>query len=259
MIPKNSVTIFYYHILMLIVFMSQDTPVYRSFCSEEPVLFCVYISLLFIALGSYSECFRDPGKEISTEDNGMPYCNICQGHTPVRGSHCSKCNQCISRRHFHCDWIHTCVGRNNSLSFLGFISSEALFLGLALFLSIRSILSVDLLSVWNYRHVLVLIILPATVYGFLQSSIYLVQFTHIIISNAVVLESKGIFGFQYVTFLKRNLNVYELAMLDNIHEFLFMGSENTKWVLPDTDKAKAYKKEIELHHYQKIDEANLPL
>lgn len=55
---------------------------------------------------------------IPDEDNDV---NPRKLPKPIRGHHCSLCQECVMNMDHHCPWINNCVGMNNHWWFLLFI------------------------------------------------------------------------------------------------------------------------------------------
>ena len=51
---------------------------------------------------------------------GGPPCQLCglERGGEHRGYHCAVCGRCVALRDHHCEWVGTCIGRNNTLTFI---------------------------------------------------------------------------------------------------------------------------------------------
>ena len=49
-------------------------------------------------------------------------CPDCMVIRTPRSRHCSTCNHCVERFDHHCPWINNCVGVNNHVYFMIFLS-----------------------------------------------------------------------------------------------------------------------------------------
>ena len=54
-----------------------------------------------------------------TKDN---QCSTCKFVKPARSKHCKYCDHCVEKFDHHCIWINNCVGANNHIDFLHFLT-----------------------------------------------------------------------------------------------------------------------------------------
>ncbi|EGD81818.1 hypothetical protein PTSG_11889 [Salpingoeca rosetta] len=53
----------------------------------------------------------------------LTYCHICEGYKAPRSHHCRQCGRCVKVLDHHCPWINSCVGNDNKVYFLLFVTS----------------------------------------------------------------------------------------------------------------------------------------
>ena len=53
--------------------------------------------------------------------DGWKFCSVCESNSPVRASHCKKCDVCVLKRSHHCLFAGRCVGYKNCRFFVALL------------------------------------------------------------------------------------------------------------------------------------------
>lgn len=92
---------------------------------------CHWITALInpgIPFGKYKEI------DLSNKNTPLPlnirYCHECQivMMLDLDTSHCPECDICCEGLDHHCQWVGKCVGKNNLISFYGFVSGTLIII-----------------------------------------------------------------------------------------------------------------------------------
>mmetsp|Transcript_53166 Transcript_53166/g.123777 ORF Transcript_53166/g.123777 Transcript_53166/m.123777 type:complete len:243 (-) Transcript_53166:200-928(-) len=54
----------------------------------------------------------------------LRWCSHCRLHQPLRTKHCRDCERCVRTHDHHCPWVGTCVGENNRVIFMWFLTFQ---------------------------------------------------------------------------------------------------------------------------------------
>lgn len=91
---------------------------------------------------------HDPGTPVaSSNGHGGPelrWCNRCRVYQPIRSKHCRDCGRCVRTHDHHCPWVGNCVGENNRVLFLWYLSLQFAELVYFFFEGVRGIEIMDL-------------------------------------------------------------------------------------------------------------------
>jgi hypothetical protein len=228
--PRIAVQIFYG--LPLLIFIFQSTYVAKSFHSDVPLLFYLFVC---VGLGSLSLVHRAFDKHrlsrwesTDSRDDKLPYCQTCSQQILARGFHCQRCGSCVQRQYGHVELTNTCLGHYSVMNVLMGLGTSIIYFLYILFDIICAIFRPD--TLWSYltsRILLICLLLPA-LYGLIQVSIFLTQYLYLVATNGIILESKKWLCFEYFVCQDPQRNPYDRGFLDNWGEVTGAG-ESAAW------------------------------
>jgi len=68
-------------------------------------------------------------EDLAEQDDGLPFCTLCDVPVHARSKHCRACNKCIHVFDHHCMWLNNCIGASNYRAFFAAIVSVAAMIG----------------------------------------------------------------------------------------------------------------------------------
>jgi len=93
--------------------------------------------LILIPLSQWSTILKSPSqsdlddeikmmslkKSITNIDmkNFLKDCQFCKKPKFIRSSHCTTCGICVLRRDHHCPWVGSCIGYQNTRTFINWV------------------------------------------------------------------------------------------------------------------------------------------
>lgn len=228
--------------MFLDYFFTKDTYFFRSFYSQTPFYYYVFIMTYMTMLRFFVKSCSSPGFATKNDDlddlnSDKFFCKHCQIYAPIRASHCHNCKKCILRRDHHCPWTHICVGRDNHVYFFFFSFFE--------FFS-QTVPTVDLyynfiryiLSASHYEFAVILpyvIIIMVATYGS-QMSFRLASYNFkTIYYNLTTWERARRSQISYLKYLPDGYSPFNKGIVGNIIEFFTMKEKKMKWEIPPAD------------------------
>lgn len=84
---------------------------------------------------------RKIGREYESHNHVMR-CSLCASYVAKHTKHCGSCNRCCDQFDHHCNWLNTCVGKANYLTFFLLIVvtwiSVAFYMSLSIYVVVVS-------------------------------------------------------------------------------------------------------------------------
>ena len=191
----------YYHILIYLILLIQDTKTRKSYLSENNTFFYFVVSLIFINLTNLSGVFisSEFNKEKDDFDDDYEFYSLdMKVNVPIFTFYCCDCKKLIKRRYFHSYFLDTCIGINNFLFFFYFLGSSLICILVFLYDICSSVLTIEMKLNWIESHVLLLILVFPLTFFLIQISILFVQSLMIIFINGYAIQMKRKFGLEYL-------------------------------------------------------------
>ena len=212
------------HLLPIYILLIQNTNIRISFFSDFPWYSWLVISLGMLGFTMFSSSMKVipvKGKpELDHTIGILPYCSKCEEFVYPRTWHCDKCGCCVPRHVVHMLATDSCIGLHELL----FVTSGCTFTTIYFVFVLWEISS----SLYLHSHtiieefaghiLLVLLLIPSLLM-FIQMAIYTIGFIRVILSNGIVLESKWWWIFEVFTVQDSSRNPYNAGLFQNIGEF----------------------------------------
>jgi hypothetical protein len=211
------------HILPLWILVVQSTWVSSSFQSDLPLLFYLVAATAGAACGMTSNAFRvRPVTTKPTADSTigiLPVCSVCRLYVFPRTFHCTICGCCLEDQIGHITLSGTCVSRRSShLVFCG-VWTSWLYDTYLLIETLAAFFRVEPLWPYVYGRTLLLLQLPLIAWVWIQLAIFSFQFVHIVFTNAIILKSNHVLGFETFLLQDRKRNPYNAGFWANFDDF----------------------------------------
>lgn len=134
--PNHKTQVLFISLFLIIYF----TQLFVITPNQQTKLFAYSITItsLILAVSFIVASVKEPGflrpgypfMDVLSKVHPCEMCPECEVLRTPRSKHCAICNRCVERFDHHCPWINNCVGVNNHNSFLVFIVSLLIILGL---------------------------------------------------------------------------------------------------------------------------------
>jgi hypothetical protein len=211
------------HVIPLWVLVIQSTWVSTSFCSDFPWLFYLVASLAGVAFSMASNAFRvrplTTNQTDETYTGVLPICSVCHLHMFPRTFHCSICGCCSEHQIGHIISSGACISQRSSLFVFFGVWASWLYHAYVILETVASLFQWEpLLPYVCGRFLLVSQLVPIG-WTFVQLSIFSVQFAQIALTNAIILESKRVLGFEVFLLQDRQRNPYDIGVMQNLPDF----------------------------------------
>lgn len=115
-------------------------PLIRAAIAKLAVATSFAVSVGVLVLSTVKATGKDPADphirlqdmQLKNEDDGFPFCTMCNTSVYPSSKHCRACNKCINSFDHHCMWLNNCIGQRNYRAFIVCISSVAVMTGIVL-------------------------------------------------------------------------------------------------------------------------------
>jgi hypothetical protein len=226
--------LFFHHAGVYIYFCIPRHGFIESFLSDTPFFFCFVLFFFAVALDFYSSAAANPGfvEASPTATENLFYCQQCQLHCPVRAGHCPICRRCVRRRDHHCAWTGTCIGRDNHLYYLTYLSIEAFIFVIVISDLVMSMLTPYPIWEWLFYNIPAMLLVGPLTFAVAFCALLTSATVMCAIYNKSTWEIHRRAHISYLMNLPLTLDPFDRGCLANCWEFLTMSADEKEWEYP---------------------------